>query len=80
MAKCTERSTAWPLGPLHVGAAGRDGHIQIGDREGFGFVVRALDYGGIAFEDDRLVEAMAALEIGLRKWFKKQGIEIEGRR
>ena len=38
----------------------------------FGFVVRALDYGGLAFEDDRpdtLAEAMAVLEMGLRKWF-----------
>ena len=56
------------------------GHIEIGDQEGFGFVVRALDYGGLVFEDDKprtLAEAMAALEIGLRKWFKEQGIEVE---
>jgi hypothetical protein len=32
---------------------GRDGHIEIGDQEGFGFVARALYYGGLAFEDDR---------------------------
>jgi hypothetical protein len=31
----------------------RDGHIEIGDQEGFGFVVRALDYGGLVFEDDK---------------------------
>jgi hypothetical protein len=31
----------------------RDGHIEVGDQEGFGFVARALDYGGLAFEDDR---------------------------
>ena len=58
----------------------RDGHIEIGDEEGFGFVVRALDYGGLVFEDDRpntLAEALAALEIGLTKWFKEQGIEVE---
>ncbi|HEY7330953.1 MAG TPA: hypothetical protein VH592_25170, partial [Gemmataceae bacterium] len=39
------------------------GHIEIGDQEMFGFVVRALDYGGLAFEDDKpdtLAEAMAA--------------------
>ena len=39
------------------------GHIEIGDQEMFGFVARALDYGGLAFEDDRpdtLAEAMAA--------------------
>ena len=58
------------------------GHIEIGDQEMFGFVARALDYGGLAFEDDRpdtLAEAMAALEKELRKWFEEQGIEVEGR-
>jgi hypothetical protein len=58
----------------------RDGHIEIGDQEGFGFIARALDYGGQVFEDDRpetLAEAMAALEDGPRKWFKEQGIEVE---
>jgi hypothetical protein len=56
------------------------GHIEIGDQESFGFVVRALDYGGLVFEDDRagtLVEAMAVLEKGLRKWFGEQGIDLE---
>ena len=41
------------------------GHIEIGDQEGFGFIVRALDYGGVVLDDDKpdtLVEAMAALE------------------
>jgi hypothetical protein len=54
------------------------GHIEIGDQEGFGFVVRALDYGGLAFEDNKpgaLAEAMAALEHGLARWFKDEGIE-----
>ena len=54
------------------------GHIEIGDQEMFGFVVRALDYGGLAFEDDKpdtLAEAMAVLEKGLAYWFKEQGIE-----
>ena len=58
----------------------QDGHVEIGEQEGFGFVVRALDYGGLVFEDDKpetLAEAMAALEAGLRKWFKEQGIEVE---
>lgn len=57
----------------------RDGHIEIGDQEGFGFVVRALDYGGQVFEDDKprtLGEALTALEIGLRQWFKEQGIKL----
>jgi hypothetical protein len=55
------------------------GHIEIGDQEGFGFVARALDYGGMVFDDDRpstLGEAMAALEKGLVKWFKDEGIEL----
>jgi len=56
------------------------GHIEIGDQEMFGFVARALDYGNLAFEDDRpdtLAEAMAALERGLRKWFEEQGVDLE---
>ena len=58
----------------------RDGHIEIGDQEGFGFVVRALDYGGVVFEDDKpdtLAEALAALEKGLTAWFKEQGIDLD---
>jgi hypothetical protein len=58
----------------------QDGHIEIGDQEGFGFVVRALDYGRQVFEDNRprtLVEAMLALEKGLREWFEEQGIELQ---
>ncbi len=54
------------------------GHIEIGDQEGFGFVVRALDYGGLVFEDDKadtLAEAMAALEKGLADYFEREGIE-----
>ncbi len=56
------------------------GHIEIGDQEMFGFVARALDYGGLAFEDDRpdtLAEALAALEKGLARWFKEQGVAVE---
>jgi hypothetical protein len=56
------------------------GHIQIGDQEMFGFVARALDYGGMVFEDDRpdtLAEALAALEKGLKEWFEEQGIELD---
>jgi hypothetical protein len=58
------------------------GHIEIGDQEMFGFVARALDYGGLAFEDDKpdtLAEAMAALEKGVAKWFDEQGVKVEGR-
>ena len=58
------------------------GHVEIGDQEMFGYISRALDDGGVVFEDDRpdtLAEAMAALEKGLAKWFEEQGIEVEGR-
>jgi hypothetical protein len=54
------------------------GHIEIGDQEGFGFIVRAIDYGGVIFEDDKpdtLAEAMAALEKGLAAHFEREGIE-----
>ena len=56
------------------------GYIEIGDQESFGFVVRAIGYGGMDFEDDRpetLAEAMAVLEAGLARWFEKQGVEDE---
>ena len=56
------------------------GHVEIGDQEMFGFVVRALDYGGLVFEDDKpdtLAEAMAALEKGLAEYFEREGIEIK---
>ena len=56
------------------------GHIEIGDQEMFGFVARALDYGNLAFEDDKpdtLAEAMAALEKGLTAYFEREGIEVE---
>lgn len=54
------------------------GHVEIGDQEGFGFIVRAIDYGGVVFEDDKagtLAEAMAALEKGLAGHFEREGIE-----
>ena len=57
------------------------GHIEVGDQEMFGFVARALDYGGLAFEDDKpdtLAEAIASLERGLEEYFKREGIELEG--
>jgi len=55
------------------------GYFEIGDQESFGFVVRALGYGGLDFEDDTpetLAEAMMVLEAGLSKWFEEQGIEL----
>ena len=56
------------------------GYIEIGDQEGFGFVVRAIGYGGLDFEDDKpdtLAEALAALEVGLTRWFEEQGVELD---
>lgn len=54
------------------------GYIEIGDQESLGFVVRAIGYGGLDFEDDRpdtLAEAMVVLEAGLARWFEEQGVE-----
>jgi hypothetical protein len=54
------------------------GHIEIGDQDGFGFIVRAIDYGGMSFEDDKprtLAEAMASLERGLARHFEEERIE-----
>ena len=54
------------------------GHIEIGDQEGHGFIVRAMDDGGLVFEDDKprtLAEAMTALEMRLARWFKDEGIK-----
>ena len=54
------------------------GYIEIGDQEGFGFVVRAMGYGGLDFEDDTpetLAEAMSVLEAGLARWFEQQDVE-----
>lgn len=56
------------------------GHIEIGDQDGIGFIVRALDYGGLIFEDDKprtLAESMTSLEKALNQWFEEEGIEIE---
>jgi hypothetical protein len=56
------------------------GHIEIGYQEMFGFVARALDYGNLAFEDDKpdtLAEALASLERGLAEYFKREGIDLE---
>ncbi len=55
------------------------GHIEIGDQEGFGFIARALDYGGLVFEDDNpttLADALAALEKRLTQWFKDEEIKV----
>jgi len=54
-------------------------YVEIGNQESFGFVVRALGYGGLDYEEDTpetLAEAMAVLKAGLSKWFEEQGIEL----
>jgi hypothetical protein len=54
------------------------GYIEIRGQEGSGFVVRAIGYGGLDFEDDRpdsLAEALADLEAGLTRWFGEHGQE-----
>jgi hypothetical protein len=56
------------------------GRIEIGVEKGTGFVVRAIGYGGIDFDDDSrdtLAEAMATLEAGLARWFEAQGVELD---
>jgi hypothetical protein len=58
----------------------KEGSIEIGIQEEFGFVVRALHTGEMVFEDTRpntLAEAMAALEKGLRKYCEEEGIELK---
>jgi len=52
------------------------GWIEIGDQDWPGFVVRALNGGGLIYEHEgcrTLAEAMAALEKGLGKWFQENG-------
>ena len=52
------------------------GWIEIGDQDWQGFVVRALDAGGLIYEKEgcrTLAEAMTALEKGLGKWMKENG-------
>jgi hypothetical protein len=51
------------------------GGIEVGRRKGAGFVARALDDGGVVFENNSsttLAEALAALEEGLAGRFSHQ--------
>jgi hypothetical protein len=51
------------------------GWIEVGRHQDAGFVARALDDGGLVFENassNTLAEAMAALEEGLADWFRDQ--------
>lgn len=52
------------------------GWIEMGETEGQGFQIRALDAGDLIYEDtdcDSFAGAMQALETGLGAWFKEQG-------
>ena len=52
------------------------GWVEIGDQGWQGFVVRALNEGGLIYEREgcrTLAEAMAALETGLGKWLQENG-------
>lgn len=69
----TRVETLFPAVARWVGGYG---HIEIGEQDGFGFVVRAADAGGVVFEDDTadtLAAAMAALERGLTAYFDEEG-------
>ena len=52
------------------------GWIEIGDQDWQGFVVRALNGGGMVYEQEEcrtLAEAMTALEKGVGKWLDENG-------
>ena len=52
------------------------GWIEVGDQDWQGFVVRAMNGGGLIYEKEccrTLAEAMAALEKGLGEWIKENG-------
>jgi len=56
------------------------GWIEIGEQQQFGFVVRALDDGGLIWESKdcgTLDEAMTALETSLQHWPAEQGHSID---
>jgi len=57
----------------------RGGWIEIGEQEGSGFAARALDAGGLVFEDTAaatLDGAMAALERGISDWLEEHGVDL----
>ena len=57
----------------------RGGWIEIGEQDEFGFVVRALHEGGLAFESTKassLDEAMIALELGIAAWLMENDVDL----
>jgi hypothetical protein len=72
-----ERPTVEELYPTIAEFVCIQGHIEIGDQQGVGFVARALDYGGLVFEARNvktLAEAMAALEAGLADRLERESL------
>ncbi len=65
--------TMFPAVARYVGGFG---YVEIGDQESFGFVVRAIGYGGLDFEADT-PDTLAVLEAGLARWFQDQGVELD---
>ena len=66
--KITQDTLLAAMFPTIANWVRRGGWIEIGEQEQFGFVVRALDAGGLLFEDTEartLDEAMTALERGI---------------
>ncbi len=56
------------------------GWIEVGRRKNSGFVARALDDGGLVFEDDKvdtLAEALVALEEGLTERFEGEEANVQ---
>ena len=54
------------------------GHIEIGDQENFGFIVRAIGYGGEILEEDKaetFAEALTALEHILSEHLERERAE-----
>jgi hypothetical protein len=50
------------------------GWIEVGEQGWQGFVVRAMDEGGLIYESEEcrtLAEALSALESGIRTWFEE---------
>jgi hypothetical protein len=75
-----EQAKVGAMFPAIARYVGGCGYIEIGDQEGFGFVVRAIGYGGLDFEADTsetLAGAMTVLEAGLARWFEEQGVELD---
>lgn len=57
----------------------RGGWIEIGEQQEAGFLVRALDEGGLVYESTKaktLDEAMTLLEQGIVDWLEENGVDL----